>query len=319
MPKAPDPSFVRRAILRWYALNGRPFPWRETRDPYRVLLSEIMLQQTQADRVAARFPVFLETYPDIESLANAPRDDVLRAWRGMGYNNRAVRLHGAVKEVVAKYGGKVPRDTGALTALPGIGKYTAHAVACFAHGRNVPVVDVNIRRVLSRVFRPMKTPAEAVAEKEAWDIARAVLPANAYDWQQALMDFGAMVCPARAPKCGACPVAAHCLSAGFLRIGKGEHPAGRTAAVKRTGPGAGRLKPEPSHLGIPRRIWRGRVVEALRESDGPRSIAELRKRVRPGGKPASTEWIAGIVGRLEKDGVVDVRRSGGRTAVALAS
>jgi A/G-specific adenine glycosylase len=327
MPKAPDPSVVRRAILRWYSLNGRPFPWRDTRDPYRVLLSEIMLQQTQADRVAARFPLFLETYPDIESLANAPKDDILRAWRGMGYNNRAVRLHGAVKEVVAKYGGEVPRDTGALAALPGIGRYTAHAVACFAHGRRVPVVDVNIRRVLSRIFRPMRSLSAAVAEQDAWDLAQSVLPANAYDWNQALMDFGAMVCPARAPKCSVCPVAEQCLSARFLRNDSfgargGPTPtAGRkiTSGSERGIPTTGRRKTEPSHLGIPRRIWRGRVVEALRESGGPRSIAELRESVRLSGKPASKAWIVEIVGRLEKDGVVDVRRSGGRTAVALAS
>jgi A/G-specific adenine glycosylase len=327
MPKAPDPSLVRRAILRWYARNGRPFPWRGTRDPYRVLLSEIMLQQTQADRVAARFPLFLEIYPDIDSLANAPRADVLRAWRGMGYNNRAVRLHGAVKEVVAKYGGNIPRDTGELESLPGIGKYTAHAVACFAHGRKVPVVDVNIRRALSRIFRPMKTLSAVAAEQDAWDLAQAVLPADAYTWNQALMDFGAMVCPARTPKCGDCPVNVLCLSARFLRDGTAGALNTRYAALKRkqiadgtTGgpPGPGRPKPEPSHRGIPRRIWRGRVVEALRASDGPRSIPELRKLVRPSGKPASLKWLGEVVGRLEKDGVVEVRFSGRRTAVALA-
>jgi A/G-specific adenine glycosylase len=305
MARPPDASAAGRTILRWYARNGRPFPWRETRDPYRVLVSEIMLQQTQADRVAVRLPQFLDAYPDIESLANAPRPDVLRAWRGMGYNNRAVRLHGAVKEVVAKYGGSVPRDTGELQALPGIGKYTAHAVACFAHGRRVPVVDVNIRRVLSRIFRPMKTLSAVVAEKDAWDLAESVLPADAYNWHQALMDFGAMVCSARAPKCGACPVAGNCLSARFLRNGSSGARGGR--------------KPEPSHLGVPRRVWRGRIVEALRESGGPRSIAELRNRVRPSGEPAATEWLTDIVGRLEKDGVVEVRRSGRRVAVALAS
>jgi A/G-specific adenine glycosylase len=273
-----------------------------------------MLQQTQADRVASRFPLFLEMYPDIESLAGAPRPDVLRAWRGMGYNNRAVRLHGAVKEVVARYGGRVPRDTGELEALPGIGKYTAHAVACFAHGRRVPVVDVNIRRVLSRIFRPMRSLSAAVAEREAWDIARSVLPANAYDWHQALMDFGAMVCSARSPKCDGCPVAGECLSARFLRSRKRDDPAGRRPAAN-----ARQRRPEPSHLGVARRIWRGRIVEALRESGGPRSVAELRRRVRPSGKTASTGWIVGILDRLEKDGVVEVRRSGDRTAVALAS
>ncbi len=168
----------------------------------------------------------------------------------MGYNNRAVRLHGAVKEVMARYNGAVPRDTDALSALPGIGRYTSHAIACFAHGRRVPVVDVNIRRVLSRIFRPMKSAGEAVAEKDAWEIARTVLPANAYDWHQALMDFGAMVCTARSPKCPSCPVAGECLSSGPDR--ERAHRPGR--------------RPEPAHRGIARRIWRGAVVEALRAS-----------------------------------------------------
>jgi A/G-specific adenine glycosylase len=320
MPKAPDPAGVRRAILRWYARNGRPFPWRRTRDPYRILLSEIMLQQTQADRVAARFPLFLESYPDIESLANAPKADVLRAWSGMGYNNRAVRLHGAVKEVVARYGGAVPPDTGALEELPGVGKYTAHAIACFAHGRRVPVVDVNIRRVLSRIFHPMKSLSSAVAEKAAWDLAETVLPANAYTWHQSLMDFGAMVCSARAPKCVPCPVQTLCLSARYLREGKAKSLSGRVSAGgRRPVADPAPRKAEPSHLGVPRRVWRGRIVEALRAAGGPRSITDLRRLVRPSGEPASAEWLGEIVGRLEKDGVVEVRREGRRSAVALAS
>lgn len=321
MPKAPDPAVVRRAVLRWYARNGRPFPWRRTRDPYRILLSEIMLQQTQADRVAARFPRFLESYPDIESLANAPKSDVLRAWSGMGYNNRAVRLHGAVKEIVARYGGAVPADTGALETLPGVGKYTAHAVACFAHGRRVPVVDVNIRRVLSRIFHPMKSTREAIAEQAAWDLAAAVLPASAYySWHQALMDFGAMVCSARAPKCVSCPVRAGCLSVRYLRGGRGKGSTGRVpAGGRRAVADPAPRKTEPSHLGVPRRVWRGRIVEALRAARGPRSITELRRLVRPSGEPASAQWLGEIVGRLEKDGVVEVRREGRRSAVALAS
>lgn len=323
MAAGPDPRTVRRAILRWYARNGRRFPWRETRDPYRVLVSEVMLQQTQADRVAARYPPFLERYPDVDALAAAPRADVLRAWSGMGYNNRAVRLHGAVKEVAAKYGGRVPADTSALEALPGIGRYTAHAVACFAHGRRVPVVDVNVRRVLSRIFRPMKSPAGAVAEKEAWEIARAILPANAYDWHQALMDFGAMVCSARVPKCDGCPVARECLSRRSLPGGADRPGRANSGRTRRTNGGAGGIEsarsPEPSHLGVPRRVWRGRIVEALRGTERARSIAELRRLVRPNGEAASSEWIGEIVRRLEADGVVELRGSGSRIAVALAS
>ena len=302
MATAPDPATVRRRILRWYSRNRRPFPWRETRDPYRILVSEIMLQQTQADRVAVHMPRFLDTFPDIAALARAPKADVLRAWKGMGYNNRAVRLHGAVKEVIASYNGAVPHETDALSALPGIGRYTSHAIACFAHGRNLPVVDVNVKRVLSRIFRRMESAGETLPEKDAWDLAARVLPSNAYDWNQALMDFGATVCAARSPKCPSCPVAGECLSSGRM---------GNKVST--------RSKAEPAHRGIARRIWRGAIVEALRTSPKPISTDGLLRMVRPSGKTPSAKWLDDIIARLERDGLVSVRRERGRTVVGLAA
>ncbi len=322
MTSGPEPAAVRRKILRWYSLNRRPFPWRDTRDPYRILLSEIMLQQTQADRVAGYFTRFLKKFPCIATLARASKADVLRAWKGMGYNNRAVRLHGAVKEVMASYNGSVPRDTNSLSLLPGIGRYTAHAVACFAHGSSVPVVDVNVRRVLSRIFHRMETTGGAISNPDAWKLAARILPAEAYDWNQALMDFGAMVCTARNPKCSSCPVSDACLSAGRFRN------AGITGPVlARTPGGNGRRrreddtrssKKEPSHRGIPRRIWRGKIVEALCGSRKPLATADIQRIVRPSGKAPSGKWLNDIIGRLERDGVVSVRRERGRIAVSLA-
>jgi A/G-specific adenine glycosylase len=314
MAPAPDPKHVRRRILRWYSENGREFPWRGTRDPYRVLVSEIMLQQTQAGRVAARFPVFLERFPDIRSLARAPRAEVLRAWRGMGYNNRAVRLHGAVREMVAGYNGSVPREPEELAALPGIGRYTAHAVACFAHGMALPVVDVNVRRVLSRVFRRMKSASGVVAEAEAWELAGLILPDDASGWNQALMDFGATVCTARAPRCSECPVRNSCLSAAHFR-GPGR-PHARPAAAA-----AGRSRPngkEPSHAGIPRRIWRGKIVGALTGRRGPVSRAELLRTVRASGKSLTPRRLDEFLELLEHDGVVDLGRGGNGAGVRLA-
>lgn len=306
MASTPDPAPVRRKILLWYSKNGRAFPWRETRDPYRILLSEIMLQQTQAERVAVRLPEFLKAYPDMTALSRAPKADVLRAWKGMGYNNRAVRLHSAVKEVMAAYNGVLPRETDALEALPGIGRYTAHAVACFAHGRRLPVVDVNVRRVLSRIFRRMDTTGDVLSEKEAWELASAVLPAAAYDWNQALMDFGALICTARSPKCSSCPLAGTCRSGGRFRSA-GHAPPGR------------KPKPEPSHRGIPRRIWRGKIVGALRDSGKALAPTDLLRVVRPSGRAPSGKWLDDLIARLERDGVVSVRRSRGRTSVSLAS
>ncbi len=263
-----------------------------------------MLQQTQAGRVAQRLPEFLKTYPDIASLARAPRAGILRAWAGMGYNNRAVRLHSAVKEVMASYDGEVPRDTDALEALPGVGRYTAHAVACFAHGRRLPVVDVNVRRVLSRIFRRMETTSATLGENEAWELAAGLLPPDPYDWNQALMDFGALVCTARSPKCSFCPLAGPCRSGGRFTAG----------AASRSRP-----KPEPSHRGVPRRIWRGELVSALRKSGTPVAAADLLRIVRPSGRAPSARWLDNLIARLERDGVVSVHRAGRRTSVGLAS
>ena len=203
---------------------------------------------------------------------------------------------------MARYNGAVPRETEALSALPGIGRYTAHAIACFAHGRNLPVVDVNIQRVLSRIFRRMDLAGGTVSERDAWELAAKVLPAKAYDWNQALMDFGALVCTARSPKCESCPVTSVCLSSG------------RIANDITTRP-----KAEPAHRGIPRRIWRGAVVEALRVSPNPLSTAGLLRVVRPSGKAPSEKWLEEIVARLERDGVVSVNRLRGRSVVGLAT
>src|SRR5213596_2291787 len=168
-------------LLAWFAENERDLPWRRTRDPYAVLVSEVMLQQTQAARVVPRFVAWLERWPMIEALAAAPTADVLREWQGLGYNRRALNLQRAAREVTAN---GWPAD---LTTLPGVGRYTADAVACFAFGRPVLPVDVNIRRVLDRTGF-------------AFD----------HSCAQALMDLGATVCIARVPRCGECPLADEC-------------------------------------------------------------------------------------------------------------
>jgi len=176
---------VREALLAWFEEKGRDLPWRRTRDPYAILVSEVMLQQTQASRVVPRYLAWLERWPTVEALAEASSEDVIRAWQGLGYNRRALNLHRAVR-TIAEHGW--PDD---LTELPGVGRYTADAVACFALGRPVLPVDVNIRRVL---------------ERSGGDFD--------HTCAQALMDLGATVCIARVPRCGACPLAAECPSRG---------------------------------------------------------------------------------------------------------
>ena len=176
---------MRKALLAWFEEKGRDLPWRRTRDPYAILVSEVMLQQTQASRVVPRYLAWLERWPTVEALAGASSGDVIRAWQGLGYNRRALNLHRATREIAAN---GWPNE---LTELPGVGRYTADAVACFALGRPVLPVDVNIRRVL---------------ERSGGDFD--------HTCAQALMDLGATVCIARVPRCGACPLAAECPSRG---------------------------------------------------------------------------------------------------------
>ena len=297
MPHAPEPGAVPVAgsLLRWYRRHGRALPWRATRDPYRILLSETMLQQTQVQRALAAYPRFLRRFPSLRSLARAPLRDVLIAWRGMGYNNRAVRLHALARHVRAN-GGRLPRTVPELQALPGIGRYTAHAVLAFAFGHHLPVVDVNVRRVLSRLFWTMPSPSALQPEAAVWEHAAALLPRKrAYDWNQALMDLGALVCTARRPRCTECPVAALCRSRPHMD---------RAAPVP--------VKREPSFRGVPRRIYRGRILEALRALPPGTSMAshELGRRVIRGFSARNARWLDSLLQAMARDGLLQLKRDG---------
>ena len=206
---------VWRALLAWYADQGRAhLPWRHTRDPYAVLVSEVMLQQTQVDRVLPKYQEFMSRFPTLESLAAAPAADAIKAWASLGYNMRAVRLQQIARQAVEQYGGALPQTLDGLMALKGIGRYTAGAIACFAFGLPVATVDTNIRRVLWRLFRgiePPIWPSGARAQRDTLALAEWALPPHhAYDWQQALMDLGATVCASRRPLCERCPLAVSC-------------------------------------------------------------------------------------------------------------
>jgi A/G-specific adenine glycosylase len=185
------------AVLAWYGKNARDLPWRRTHDPYAILVSEVMLQQTQVVRVVPRYLEWLERWPTVEALAEATPAEVIRAWSGLGYNRRAVNLHRCA-QAVATHGG-FPREPAELANLPGIGPYTAAAIACFAFGAQIAAPDTNARRVLERAFpgRDVQPPA-----------------GRAYDWNQALFDLGREVCIARTPRCGVCPLAGGCPSRG---------------------------------------------------------------------------------------------------------
>ena len=201
----------RRRLLGWYRRNGRDLPWRRTRDPYRILVSEMMLQQTQVDRVLPKYDEWLRKYPSLEALAAARPRDVDRTWRPLGYNARPRRLHAIAREVVASYDGRLPSDDATLRSFKGIGAYTAGAVQSFAFGRRAPIVDTNVARVLRRVFVGRGNRSGTALTKRLWSLSEALLPRrDVFDFNQALMDLGALVCVARRPRCPVCPMRAIC-------------------------------------------------------------------------------------------------------------
>jgi A/G-specific adenine glycosylase len=213
-PRLPEAALRRgfqRRLLAWYRRHGRDLPWRRTRDPYAILVSEIMLQQTQVDRVVPKYRAFLRRYPTLERLARAPLREVRRAWYPLGYNIRPVRLRGIAREALARYGGRLPDGERALLGFKGIGRYTAGALRAFAFGQDAAILDTNVRRVLGRVFLGPRRLARVRGQKAWWDLSAALLPpGRAYDFNQALMDFGATWCTPRRPRCPACPMRGFC-------------------------------------------------------------------------------------------------------------
>lgn len=202
-----------RRLVRWYARHGRDLPWRRTRDPYRILVAEVMLQQTQVERVRAYYPRFLRQYPNIEALAQASEFQVREAWDGLGYYARARNLHRAARQVTSEYGGELPDDPETIRRLPGIGRYTAGAVLSFAYHKPAAILDTNAARVLSRVFAVRRCSPKSRWWKRLWEVAEAVTPPTSADrFNQAIMDLGAVICRTRAPQCAACPVRSCCRS-----------------------------------------------------------------------------------------------------------
>jgi A/G-specific adenine glycosylase len=212
--RSPDSEHVRgfqRRLLRWYRRHGRDLPWRRTRDPYRILVSEVMLQQTQVERVLGFYEPFLRRYPTFEALAAAPEPQVCEAWEGLGYYARARNLRRAAQQVTGEHGGRLPDDPHLIQRLPGIGRYTAGAVLSFAYNRDAAILDTNAARVLRRVFGLRQRGSTGRLQRRLWKLAEQVTPrGRAEPFNQAIMDLGAMICRARAPACARCPVYAVC-------------------------------------------------------------------------------------------------------------
>ena len=280
---------VRAGLLGWFREVQRDLPWRRTRDPYAILVSEVMLQQTQVDRVLPYYARFLERFPNAPSLAEAPVADVIKLWSGLGYNRRAVNLQRAAQAVVEEYGGEFPSEPEELRKLPGLGPYTAGAVAAFAFERDVAFLDTNMRRVVTRLV----FGAEGAPERDVLAAAGELLPpGHGWEWNQALIEFGALQCTARKPACIVCPLSEQCVAFPFIQ----------GALIQ------ARARPHPTErFETSSRFYRGRIVERLR--DLPTGdvngipLANLGPLLREDFSEADLPWLADLVRGLQRDGL----------------
>ena len=213
LPAPVDRRRFRERLLKWYRRHGRDLPWRNTSDPYHILVSEIMLQQTQVDRVLPKYEEWLAKYPTFAALAAAPERDVVKTWYPLGYNIRPRRLQSIAREAVETYGGQLPADEETLLSFKGIGRYTAGAIRSFAFGERAAILDTNVARVLFRVFVAKGDPKAHATKRHLWEVSDVLVPRrHVFDFNQALMDLGATICVARAPRCLVCPMTRICRS-----------------------------------------------------------------------------------------------------------
>ena len=302
-----------RLLLQWYAQEQRDLPWRATSDPYAILVSEIMLQQTQVDRVLPKYRQFLETFPTIQDLAAATKSQVISAWVPLGYNMRAVRLQSIAQQVVAEYQGRIPDTIEELLKLKGIGRYTAGAIACFAYHKQVATVDTNIRRVLHRIFLGLEHPDPKANDAQLLTLAEQVLPiGEAYPWNQALMDLGATICTSGDPRCPQCPMQQVCRA--YAEMGQYSlFPSGavlrqlRKVAEKKSG-----YQSQP--FTSTNRYFRGRIVDYLRTlpPDQRVSLSVLGQKIKPEFHDNELPWLLKIIQGLAKDGLLDYAEDGVR-------
>ncbi len=296
---APDPPLaeVHSTVLGWYAANGRKLAFRRTTDPWAILVSEVMAQQTQAARAAEHWTRFMAQFPTPAALAAASPATVIRAWRGLGYNRRAVTLRAAAIEIVERHGGCVPDSVEALESFPGVGPYTARAVLAFAFDRPVAPLDTNIRRVLDRAFG--QVPSSSRALQTAAD--GLVPTAAAATWSHALMDIGATICAPRAPRCAPCPIRSWCRTS-TARAGP---PDEFVSPIARPRAAVAPTSAFPSTT----RWLRGRIVDRLRDAPD-RAWVTLDGQI----GQHSSEAVLIEIGRLGREGLVEVHPLDPRTA-----
>lgn len=289
---------VLNTLMSWYGENGRDLPWRRTRNPWRILVSEVMLQQIQVKRAIPFYEAFVGRFPTARALAEAPLSEAIKVWGDLGRYRRVVNLHETSRILVEDFGGEVPPDPEVLVKLPGVGAYTAGAVACFAFGEDAAFLDTNVRRVLHRLFYGADVPRPVVAEGELLRLAKALVPrGQGWEWGQSVIEFGAMQCTARKPLCESCPLSDLCAARPTIWGLISTLPLPAKASQKYEGSN---------------RYYRGRVLAKLR--DAPKegvTLRELGEGLREDFSEADLPWLCGIVRSLERDGLVKVSSSGG--------
>ncbi len=302
---------VHSQLLQWYTREYRDLPWRSTHDPYAILVSEMMLQQTQVHRVLPKYQQFLDTFPTLAALAAAPTADVISTWVPLGYNMRAVRLQSIARQVIAEYGGRIPDSIEDLLKLKGVGRYTAGAIACFAYKKQVATVDTNIHRVLHRIFLGLEYPEPRLTNDQILPLAEQVLPeGKAYDWNQALMDLGATICTSGNPQCSRCPLHKVC-NAYTEMLNYSLFPSG--AVVRQLRKVAEKKETYQSQpFTSTNRYFRGRIVDHLRSLPAGQRIplSALGSKIKPEFRDEDLLWLQKLVERLAKDGLVDYAEEG---------
>lgn len=305
-------SRVHTALLQWYQEHRRDLPWRATSDPYAILVSEMMLQQTQVERVLPKYAQFLTAFPTLNVLADAPTAEVISTWVPLGYNMRAVRLQSIARQVVAEFDGRIPENVEALLRLKGIGRYTAGAIACFAYHQQVATVDTNIDRVLHRLLLGLEQPR--LTTDQMFTLAELVLPeGEAYNWNQALMDLGATVCTSGNPQCARCPAQAHCLA--YQEMSRQSlFPGGAVLRqIRKVAEKKASYTPQQPFTST-NRYFRGRIVDSLRALPaGERlSLEQLGAIIKPDFREEDLPWLQGVITGLVRDGLVDAAEEGVR-------